>query len=226
MTNIEVLKSSLFDANCYVIWPKRSAGALVVDPGPGTASQVLSTLERHDLKVEAVLLTHGHFDHVWDVAALVEALGGDIPIYIPGPDLFWLDDPTAGLGLSLDHLGLGPWRKPAGVQPIEELQFNPTEQITVRTVPAPGHSPGSSVFLLGAEGLDEPHALGGDVVFAGSVGRTDLPGGDEYEMRESLRTLAVALDPATVLLPGHGPATKWSEELRSNPYVLRAVSRA
>ena len=206
MLNIKQLKTSLFDANCYVVWPEGSTQALVVDPGPGTKDRVERMLEANDLTLGAILLTHGHFDHVWDAAAVADIARGDEsdaagrpPVYIPTPDLFWLDDPERTVGLPLAHLGLRGWRKPTSVTPIEELEWQPVPNVTLRMVPAPGHSPGSAIYLIGAEGLTEPLAFAGDVIFQGSIGRTDL------------------------LLPGHGPATQWGQEMKSNSYVKRAL---
>lgn len=229
MLNIRQLKTSLFDANCYVVWPDGSTEALVVDPGPGTKDRVLKLLADNGLTLGAVLLTHGHFDHVWDAAAVADGVAEDLdaaslpPVYIPRPDLFWLDDPVEKVGLPLAHLGLCDWRKPASATPISELEWQPVPNVTLRMIPAPGHSPGSAIYLVGAEGLEEPLAFAGDVIFQGSIGRTDLPGGDVEEMDESLRTLAAVLNPETVLLPGHGPKTQWGAEKKTNPYVKRAL---
>lgn len=220
--NVEVVGASLFGANCYVIWPEGASQALVVDPGPGTAEAVAEVCNAKGLDVGAVVLTHGHIDHVWEAARVA---GSDVPVLISGPDLFWLDDPGALLGYDSASFGLGPWERPALIEEISSLTFEPVEGIALRMVPTPGHSPGSAIFLFAGGRDDPPMALSGDVVFAGSVGRTDLPGGDEQEMRESLRTLADALDPVTVLLPGHGPTTSWQRELDSNPFVRRARTR-
>lgn len=220
--NIEVLEASIFDANCYVLWADNGVEALVVDPGPGTAQQVRTLLADKGLEVGAVLLTHGHVDHVWDAE---QVSSGTVPVYIPEADRYWLNDPLGGLQMRADALGLGAWEAPALVEGLGSQTFSPVEGLTLRLVPAPGHSPGSSVFLIAVEAGQQPLALCGDVIFAGSVGRTDLPGGDEWVMRETLRTLADILDPATVLLPGHGEPTRWKEELETNPYVARAKRR-
>ncbi len=222
MLEIRQVVSTLFDSNCYVLWDTGAKSALVVDPGPGTAGRVQQILDQEGLELEAMLLTHGHGDHVWEAAALQT---GDtpVPIYITAPDVFFLDDPAGMLGIVPEKFGMAGWQKPKGLVPLEKVNLDPVPGIGLRVVPAPGHSPGSAFFLVGSPGLTEPLAFSGDVVFAGSVGRTDLLGGDEYEMRESLRTLAQVVDPATTLLPGHGPQTTWARELATNPYVVRAV---
>lgn len=218
---IEGVGASLFDANCYVMWLEGSDTALVVDPGPGTLQGIEEILDKQGLSVGAVLLTHGHIDHVWQAAAVSEGA----PVYIPEPDIALIQNPMGALGMRASALGIGEWEYPAVVLPLGSEQFDPVAGITVRVIPAPGHSPGSSVFLFSPTPSGGPMALSGDVIFAGSVGRTDLPGGDEYVMRESLRTLVDVLDPATVLLPGHGPQTRWGTEVQTNPFVLRAQKR-
>ncbi len=220
--NIELIPAALFGANCYVLWGEGEGQALVVDPGPGTAQQVKELLAQNGLEVGAVLLTHGHVDHVWDAKAVS---GDSVPVFIPEGDLHWLTDPVGLLEMRAEALGLGPWEAPALVEGLGSQTFTPVPGVTLRSVPAPGHSPGSSLFLIAVDPSQQPLALCGDVIFAGSVGRTDLPGGDEWVMRETLRTLADALDPRTALLPGHGEPTVWEQELASNPYVARARRR-
>ncbi|MFZ1381448.1 MAG: MBL fold metallo-hydrolase [Scrofimicrobium sp.] len=220
MLEVRSVLASLFDANCYILWDDQEKEAVIVDPGPGTAVAAARIVEENGLTLASVLLTHGHIDHVWD-AARVEEGGELIPVYYTEPDGFFLDDPAGQIGFDVSIFGLGSWRRPENLAPIDDLDFSPAKGIFTRVIPAPGHSPGSAIFLIGAEGMASPLALSGDVVFAGSVGRTDLPGGDEYEMRQSLRTLGNSLDPATTLLPGHGPQTTWAKEMGSNPYVLR-----
>ncbi|WRS29680.1 MBL fold metallo-hydrolase [Actinomycetaceae bacterium MB13-C1-2] len=221
MLEVRSILASLFDSSCYILWDDRQREAVVVDPGPGTASAVGAILEENELSVASVLLTHGHVDHVWD-SAQVEKQGSAIPVYYTEPDGFFLEDPVGEIGFEVGAFDLGAWNRPENLVALDELNFSPAKGIFTRVIPAPGHSPGSAIFLIGADGLASPLALSGDVVFAGTVGRTDLPGGDEREMRQSLRTLGNILDPATILLPGHGPQTTWAKEMETNPYVLRA----
>ena len=218
--NLEVLRGALFDANCYVMWLPGASEALVVDPGPGTATQVAQVLSREGLTPGAVLLTHGHIDHVWEVAQVA----GDAPVFIPAGDAFMLEDPAGLLGLRGATLGLGEWVEPANVVELGAETFNPLPGLAMRVVPAPGHSPGSALFLFSPTPGDGPAALSGDVIFAGSIGRSDLPGGDAKVMDETLRTLVDVVDPATILFPGHGPQTQWGHEQSTNPFV-RAAQR-
>ena len=231
MLEITTIPTALFDANCYVVAPDGPGPVLIVDPGATAAAAVRRYLAQTGRTVGAVLLTHGHADHVWEAAA-VSDLAGETPalVYIPGPDREWLDDPLGRLGMRVAPPSL-VWQPPSDVRDVPVGTWQPIPGVRLRTVPSPGHSAGSTVFLLGGPAqvdgtlvADAP-GFSGDVVFAGSVGRTDLPGGDELEMRESLRTLAATVDPATTLLPGHGPATTWQQELDSNPFVQRALTR-
>ncbi|WP_128772382.1 MBL fold metallo-hydrolase [Actinomyces oricola] len=263
----------VFAANCYVLAPAPGAPALVVDPGAGAAHRVLALLRSNRLTLGAVLLTHGHADHVWDTSALIEAARADglltvedpadsaasVPVYIPEPDRYRLEDPDATTGISAAGMTFAdlagtPWVPPADVRSFPGQGFSSAVElvpgIAMRAVAAPGHSEGSSLFLLDASvsdnailieaevpqimdadpsELDKEHdyllALDGDVIFKGSVGRTDLPGGDQTQMFATLRFLATALDPATVLLPGHGAATTMAHEHYANPYVAEAKVR-
>ncbi len=231
MLQIETIKTDLFDANCYLLYADRGDQAVVVDPGFGSAIRLKKRLEELSKSVGAVILSHGHPDHIWDADAVSKLGPGgqEVPVYLPSPDFDWLPNPLEKLGFpGVESLPVD-WVEPKDVQdlPLDSWQVVPG--VFVHMVPAPGHSPGSCILLVAGparvDGADETVnllALSADVIFAGGVGRTDLPGGDEYEMRQSLRTLAVAVDPDTVLLPGHGPATVWGEEIEQNPYVRRA----
>lgn len=240
------ITTPVLDEHCYVLAAGPGASALVVDPGAGTAGAVGAALAEHDLAMGAVVLTHGHADHLWDAAEVA----GEAPVYVGAPDAYRLEDPAGALGEPLAsmyaQLAGTPWRRPAQVLdlPGEVLRGEGAVLVpglVVRAVPAPGHTEGSTILLLSArpEELDdggvlpagagageEPVLLGlcGDVVFAGSIGRTDLPGGDEKEMTATLRALAVSLPPATVLLPGHGPASVLGHELRTNPHLRLATA--
>ncbi|MFC7406151.1 MBL fold metallo-hydrolase [Georgenia alba] len=236
----------VLEEHCYVVAGAAGGAALVIDPGAGTAAEVRHLVAEHGLHVGAVALTHGHADHVWDAAAVA----ADAPVYVAGPDAYRLQDPAAALGEPLaglfEELAAEPWQRPGDVRslPGEVLSGGGAELVpgvVVRAVPAPGHTEGSVILLLAGELDDVDTAvlpagtarddasplLGfcGDVVFAGSVGRTDLPGGDEKEMVATLRTLVHSLPPSTVLLPGHGPSTVLAHETATNPHIRAATGR-
>lgn len=229
--------ATVFGENCYLLAGEDSGTAVVVDPGAGTAAHVRAELQRRGLTLGCVLLTHGHPDHVWDAAAVA----GDAPVYVSEPDLARLDDPFALRHAQTDVMRMqfpGQWTRPAGVQvlPGEFFAGGGAELvpgIAVRALAAPGHTEGCTVYFLagmldeagaamaGAEAGQHLLALTGDVIFRDSIGRTDLPGGDATVMEWTLRTLRQAIDPATLLFPGHGPATTMERELHHNPFLSR-----
>jgi glyoxylase-like metal-dependent hydrolase (beta-lactamase superfamily II) len=231
---VERIVADALSENCYVL--AGSGTSVVIDPGGGTAGPVREVHERHGLSLGCVLLTHAHPDHVWDVAEVA----GDAPVHVPSPDRYRLEDPLGGTPPDLlAALGLEGWRRPTNIQELDGAFFEGggaelVPGVVLRAVPAPGHTEGSSVYLLsgmwpphvaawvGAPSSEEPRplALTGDVVFRGSVGRTDLPGGDANVMAWTLRTLRQVIDPRTWLLPGHGPGTTWHHELTTNPFLV------
>lgn len=224
---LERIASSFLEENCYVLAPREGVPALVVDPGAGTAERVRSLLAGHGLGVGGVLLTHGHPDHVWDcaeVSAIGRKPGEEAPVWLPDPDAYRMEDPARYVPGAREALAGHPWRAPARRVATPADSFEAAPAIWVRMVPAPGHTEGSALYLVlveGAEG-EPPFAFSGDVIFADSVGRTDYAGGDETQMRHSLRTLCNVIDPATTLYPGHGPSTQLADELRTNAYLHRA----
>lgn len=233
---LHVIPSPFFAANGLVLVPSGAGTALVVDPSAGIQHLIRRVLQREGVAVGAVLATHGHPDHVWD-AAQVSTWGADgqvVPVYVPGPDMYRMDDPAAFLPMPIPEFA-GPWSKPTDLREMPADSFEMSPGIWLRMVPAPGHTEGSAVFV-GESSLDirvndqsfytsdemVPWALSADVLFKDSVGRTDLPGGNETQMRHSLRTISNVLNPSTVLIPGHGPATTLADEIRSNQYLIRA----
>ncbi|MDO5495887.1 MAG: MBL fold metallo-hydrolase [bacterium] len=232
---LQRLISDVFAENCYLLASSENRQAVVVDPGSGIAPHVAEALENHGLELAAVLLTHGHPDHVWDAAEVA----GDKPVYIAEPDAYRLDDPLvhqSPLTPVLRQVLPFPYRRPENVQllPPHLLEGGGAELvpgIPLRALPAPGHSEGSTIFFLGGEwdastvemAGAEPGTrslvLTGDVLFRGSIGRTDLPGGDPEVMTWTLRTLRQVIAPDSMIFPGHGEATTMRHELATNPFL-------
>lgn len=221
--------------------PGRPGECLVVDPGLGVVDRLLPLLERLHLRPAAVLLTHGHLDHVAE-AALV---AGAAPVLVGAPDAHRLDDPLEGLGPQLRaallaQVGSFAWRRPADVRGLRDGDEVVAGALRVRAVAAPGHTEGSTLFVVddvpdaasraAADGLPagtpplppdlRRTVLSGDVLFAGSVGRTDLPGGDGAAMRATLSGVVLGLPDDALVVPGHGPATTLARERTANPYLL------
>ena len=223
--------SPLLGANCYVLAAQDAPSAcVVVDAGAGVADQVRSVVERHGLTVVAVLATHGHVDHLWDAGELCETY--DVALHLHASDLDRVQDPWGTLGplghqlrLLGDQVG-ATWQAPSRVQgftvddghgALHLAHPSGDLTLTVDVLHAPGHTPGSSLYgFVDASG--EAALLTGDVLFAGSIGRTDLPGGDSAAMAETLARLRM-LPPATRVLPGHGPSSSIGHELLTNPYL-------
>ncbi|MBK8462942.1 MAG: MBL fold metallo-hydrolase [Nigerium sp.] len=212
-----------WQANCYVFAPDGTR-TVVVDPGVGAAEAVFRIVEENGLTVEGVLLSHGHIDHVATAAEVADRYG--VPAWIHEADRELLTD--SGLpGVSADLLaGLGVvLREPADLRVWSGGERLAIAATTFEVVHAPGHRPGC-VILRNALGAAPGEAHGvrelvfsGDVVFAGSIGRTDLPGGDQAAMLDSLRTVVLGLPDDAVLLPGHGPRTSVARERATNPYL-------
>jgi hydroxyacylglutathione hydrolase len=212
-----------FDTNCYVVAPGPGEQCVVVDPGIGVEQQLDALLREHDLSPVAVLLTHGHLDHTFSVTPVCTGRG--VPAWIHPKDRDQLADPVKYLGAGTANLfgGRLEWREPDDVKLLDPAEPLEIAGLRLTVDWAPGHTEGSVVFRLPGEEVDgEPAApllLSGDVLFAGSIGRTDLPGGSWEEMQRSLATVILPMADETVVLPGHGPATTIGRERAANPYL-------
>ena len=212
-----------FGTNCYVVASAAGSDCVVIDPGQDAVGGVEDLLHEHRLRPVAVLLTHGHIDHMWSVVPVCGA--HDVPAYVHPADRALLSDPARGLSLAVGQQLFGglTFTEPDDV--VELPAAGPLEIAGMRFQVdlAPGHTPGSIMFRLPGEELDgeagEPVLFAGDVLFAGSIGRTDLPGGDHAQMLRSLSSAVLPLADATVVLPGHGPATTIGRERATNPYL-------
>ena len=218
-----------FGTNCYVVAPAEGEECLIVDPGIGVEGRVQDVLREHRLRPAAVLLTHGHLDHVY---AVTPVCAGTIAAHIHGEDRYRLVDPLSHLSpgmlpaLEQQFGRRATWTEPEEIVEITDRQVLELAGLTVEVAHAPGHTEGSVLFCLGglpdgipAEELDRT-MLSGDVLFAGSIGRTDLQGGDHGAMLRSLREQVLPRPDSTLVLPGHGPATTIARERRTNPYLL------
>ncbi len=212
-----------FQTNCYVLAPGPGQACVVVDPGQDAVEPLEEVLAQHRLTPVAVLLTHGHLDHTFSVAPVCD--GHDVPAYIHPEDREMLADPTKGL--SREALaGFGPAffggrltpREPREVRRLGDGDALELGGLTLRVDHTPGHTAGSVVFTTATEDGDEV-ILAGDTLFAGSIGRTDLPGGDHATMLRSLRDKLLTRDDAAHVLPGHGPTTTIGRERASNPFL-------
>ncbi|WP_041293524.1 MBL fold metallo-hydrolase [Kineococcus radiotolerans] len=220
---IDTVEATVFGTNCYVVAPAAGEECVVVDPGVDVADRLAEVLRRHRLKPAAVLLTHGHLDHTFSVTPVCGAHG--VAATIHAADAHRLHDPLAGLGAPLRAAleattGAVTWREPDEVVTVEDGAALRVAGLSIDVSHAPGHTEGSVLFSVQRPG-EADVLLSGDVLFAGSIGRTDLPGGDHRAMLRSLLTRVLPLDDATEVLPGHGPATTIARERATNPHLRR-----
>ena len=210
--------SAAFGTNCYVVAPAPGEQCVVVDPGVEVVARLDQVLTEHRLAPVAVLLTHGHLDHTFSVTPVCGAR--DVSAYIHAEDAELLADPLQGVGPQRWELFAAlPWAEPDDVRVLGDGQVLHLAGLAVTVDHAPGHTRGSVLFHLPAEPGAPPVCLSGDVLFAGSIGRTDLPGGDHAAMLRSLATKVLPLPDETVVLPGHGPDTTIRRERATNPFL-------
>ncbi len=213
--------AGMLACNCYVLAPRAGADAIVVDPGQRATGPLRRILDENRLTPAAVLLTHGHIDHMWSAQKVADMYG--CPVYIHPEDRFMLTDPIKGFGRGFFG---GVARSAFGAMFREPRQVVELDRdgdkielsgITVAVDHTPGHTQGSVVFRV-ADGPDEV-AFTGDTLFRRSVGRTDLPGGSGRDLLQSIVTKLLVLDDDTLVLPGHGERTTIGAERRTNPFL-------
>jgi len=204
--------------NCYVVAPADGEQCVVIDPGIGITGQLDEIIAEHRLHPVAVLLTHGHFDHTFSVLPVCQAR--DVPAFIHPRDRPQLSDPQTWVGMpkGTPLFGTLTFAEPDDVRELADGSPVSVAGLNFAVRHAPGHSAGSVVFGLSSD--QDTVLFSGDVLFAGSIGRTDLPGASMADMERSLREVILPMDDATVVLPGHGPQTTIERERVSNPFLL------
>jgi glyoxylase-like metal-dependent hydrolase (beta-lactamase superfamily II) len=204
--------------NCWDVAPADGEQCVVIDPGIGVRGRLDEVIAEHRLHPIAVLLTHGHLDHTFSVVPVCQAR--DVPAYIHPADRSQLADPWSGLGMPAGTplFGALTFAEPDDVKELGDGEKISLAGLDFAVRHAPGHSAGSVVFSLSGDD-DEPRLFSGDVLFAGSIGRVDLPGGSMAAMQTSLREVIWPMDDATAVHPGHGPATTIARERATNPYL-------
>ncbi len=211
MLQLHTAVYNAFSENTYVLYNEQS-DCWIVDPGmyePGELQSCKDFIETKGLKPRGIINTHAHIDHIFGVPALIEA-------YVIPFALHPLEAPVlAGAKGSAMLFGFNYGSPPVPTQAIREGELLMLGNDTLEVRLAPGHSPGSVVFYY----ADGGWAIGGDVLFAGGIGRSDLPGGNAEVLLHSIRTQLYTLPDETVIYPGHGPETTIGEEKRSNPFV-------
>lgn len=190
-----------YEVNCTLI--EKDGKALIVDPGQ-EPERIIAALEKHNWKPMAILLTHGHFDHINGIPGLLEKYPS-LPVYVSDADAMVMSHPLNNCP---------PEYGPVSVKQCNRLAVEQLDSWGIKVIPTPGHTPGGVCYYL----PDEKLLLSGDTLFAGSVGRTDLPGGDMAMLMNSLDSLR-ALPEDTTVIPGHGMTTTIGRELAGNPFL-------
>jgi hydroxyacylglutathione hydrolase len=206
--------AGVFATNCYLVAPGPGEECVIIDPGQDAEPGIADLLAQHHLKPVAVLLTHGHLDHIWSVAPVCRGAG--VPAYIHPADRALLSDPARGLSAQVGRQILGglTFTEPDDVAELADGATVAAAGLEFAVDHAPGHTPGSVTFRVG-EGV----LFSGDLLFAGSIGRTDLPGGDYQAILDSLARVCLPLPDQTTVLPGHGPQTTIGAERSGNPFL-------
>jgi hydroxyacylglutathione hydrolase len=202
-----------FFKNGFVVACEETRDAVLIDPGDEVES-LLAFAERNTLAIRYILLTHAHVDHVTGVATAKRALG--VPIYLHRDDLFLYEravETGAMFGLTVER------------QPPVDVYYTPRDVITFGAYEArphhtPGHCPGGVCLQVGRQGQAGKDLFVGDTLFAGAIGRTDLPGGDYDTLIASIRTVLFAFGDDAIVHPGHGPDTTIGQERRTNPFLI------
>jgi len=204
----------MFATNCWVIAPEPGAECIIVDPGmPDISHDIQMIVDECRLKPVAVLLTHGHLDHTFSVAPLAD--GYDISAYIHSEDRRFIANPRGIVGEEFaSQLSGMNFREPMKVQELKNGSRIDILDMNITAIHAPGHTRGSLMFTINDELL-----ISGDVLFAGSIGRTDLPTGSSQEMMQTLKTKVLPLSDDLRVLTGHGPETTIKFERKNNPYL-------
>ncbi|MEJ3654811.1 MBL fold metallo-hydrolase [Actinomycetes bacterium KLBMP 9759] len=207
-----------FQTNCYAVAAGEGEACVVVDPGQDAVEPLEELLAKHRLTPVAVLLTHGHFDHTFSVAPVCD--GHDIPAWIHPDDREMLADPMKGISAEARAFfgGRMELREPREVRDLADGSTLELAGLTLTVDHTPGHTRGSMIFTTPTEeGVDVIFA--GDTLFAGSIGRTDLPGGDHAQMLVSLREKLLTRSDTALVLPGHGQTTTIGRERMTNPFL-------
>ena len=211
-----------WQTNAYVIAPAPGSECVIIDPGQGSVAGLAEIIAQHSLRPVAALVTHGHIDHMWSLFPLCS--GYQIPGLVHRADRHLLSDPLSAISretqLALQNLLTAEdvFAEPEELIEVEQDTTINIAGLSIRTIHAPGHTAGSTMFEF-----DGSQLFSGDVLFAGAIGRTDLPGGSAAAMNQTLTQVVLPLADDLQVYPGHGPKTSIGHERGTNPYLIRTA---
>lgn len=203
----------LAETNTYVIAAEAGGGLAIVVDAPPDPDGVVELLAKHDLTPVALLVTHGHIDHVGGAGSVVRTTG--VRAYIHPEDDYLTLNPDVQLRQLFGSIPPGDYAPPDEFEPLADGQLLDLAGFEIGVIQTPGHTPGHCCFLIASEGA----LLSGDQLFAGSIGRTDLPGGSYEDLMNSMATKILTLDDEILVHPGHGAPTTVGHERRTNPFL-------
>ena len=206
----------LAETNCWVVAPEAGGPGVLID-APPDPDGALALLADHNVTPVALLLTHGHVDHMGGSGVVVGEAG--IDAYVHPDDDFLTLDPHGQLRMLFGLVPPGDFSPPTRLEQLNDGQVLRLAGLELEVLHTPGHTPGHCCFLIRGEGV----LLSGDHLFAGSIGRTDLPGGDYGTLMDSMRSKIVPLDQEVMVYPGHGPTTTLARERRTNPFLRELI---
>ena len=217
---VDSFAAPMYATNCWVIAPKAGSECVVIDPGmPDVSSMLDEILKKHSLKPVAVIATHGHLDHTFSIQPIAD--GYSIPAYIHSLDRIALAHPERYLSPEFAAtLSAMDFVEPGDVRELRNEEVVELVGMKFKAIHAPGHTPGSLVFVV-----DDELLVSGDVLFAGSIGRTDLPGGSAEAMEQTLRKKIMPMADHLRVLPGHYGDSTLGAEKKSNPYLTALKGR-
>lgn len=204
---LHTIPAGMNQTNCYLIGCEKTQQGAVIDPG-GEGERLVREIEKTQLEIAYVLITHAHFDHIGGIADVVAATGAELAIHSD-------ERPILEAGGGAARWGLRVQPSPPPDLALSDGQVLHIGELELKVLLTPGHSPGSVTFYEPSEGV----AFVGDVLFSSGVGRTDLHGGDRRILEHSIKEVLFSLPDETVVYPGHGPKTTIGHERRTNPWL-------
>lgn len=225
---LELVRAQYFGTNCWIFAVGKNSECFIVDPGmaiPNLVSEIAEVVNRHNLKPIATIVTHGHVDHTFSVQAFDAKYG--VATYIHPKDRRYLADPTGILTPGgptipiLREMGVTSFSEPSAVRELVDGAILEIAGFSIKALHAPGHTPGSTVFVLNNEFL-----ITGDVLFQNSIGNTSMRMGSSSDMKKTLRNVILPLPDDLIVLPGHGAETTIGRERKNNDYLQERFLRS